>query len=233
VPEPDGLDAVPWSRLEHAFGSADDVPEMIRDLRSPSEREREEALEALRTTIWHQETVYSATPHAVPFLARVALDEAVDSTTRLWLVHLLAWISASKGRNAVGRRTQLEHVHAAREALAAFLPRFEAWLEVEEDENLAVAAVALVGLFPERRAEAAPAIRRLLARESDPRRALFYRVALIALGEDEQLDVSELPDDYFDDEARDELAAALAAREDPPQTARRALGELAGHASDL
>jgi hypothetical protein len=58
-------------------------------------------------------------------------------------------------------------------------------------------------------------------------------VALIALGEDEQLDVRELPDDYFDDEARDELAAALAAREDPPETARRALGELAGHASDL
>jgi hypothetical protein len=125
VPEPDGLDAVPWSRLEHAFGSADDVPEMIRGLRSPSEREREKALEALRTTIWHQETVYSATPHAVPFLARVALDEAVDSKTRLWVVHLLAWISASEGRNAVGRRTQLEHVHAAREALAPFLPRFE------------------------------------------------------------------------------------------------------------
>jgi hypothetical protein len=32
----DGLDQVEWGRLQHAFGTAEDVPHLIRALQSPS-----------------------------------------------------------------------------------------------------------------------------------------------------------------------------------------------------
>ena len=59
-----GLDDVLWSTLEHAYGPADDVPEILRDVA----RGDTEAVGALYGNIWHQGTVYPATSKAVPFL---------------------------------------------------------------------------------------------------------------------------------------------------------------------
>jgi hypothetical protein len=233
VPELAGLDEVPWADLEHAFGSAEDVPAMVRALLSEAAPDREAALEELRTTIWHQGTVYSATPPAVPFLVQIALADGVNTETRLWLVHQLAWIAESDGRNANGERTQVTHVDAARRALLPSLPAFVAWLEREREPNLQIALAALLAQFPERATEITPVIRSVMSEDEDARRILFYRLALVALAENEPVDVTQLPDDYFDDEARGGLAAAIANGEDPPATVRRALADLAGYASDL
>ena len=76
----DGLDSVPWPSLEHAFGSASDVPGMLERL-SRGGRDSEEALDELFQTIWHQGTVYSATAEAVPFLAALAADRQLEATS--------------------------------------------------------------------------------------------------------------------------------------------------------
>ncbi|HEX7307464.1 hypothetical protein [Lentzea sp.] len=68
---PNGLDEVDWSRLTHAYGAADDVPDQLRDLLSPDAERRRKALWALNGNIYHQGTVYQATAHAVPFLLEV------------------------------------------------------------------------------------------------------------------------------------------------------------------
>ncbi|MGW2722673.1 hypothetical protein [Streptomyces sp. NPDC001492] len=69
----EGLDEVDWAELGHAYGRAQDVPGQLTALCGPDEAARESALMALSGNIFHQGTRYSASPYAVPFLARIAL----------------------------------------------------------------------------------------------------------------------------------------------------------------
>ena len=75
----DGLDQVEWSRLRHAFGTAEDVPQLLRALTSPSPDERRAAIGDLYGNIWHQGTIYEATPYAVPFLIELAASDKTPS----------------------------------------------------------------------------------------------------------------------------------------------------------
>ncbi|MFG2969638.1 hypothetical protein ACGFZS_40835 [Streptomyces sp. NPDC048288] len=65
----DGLDDRPWSSLSHAYGSAEDVPDLLRALAGA---DAEEALSELYGSVLHQGTVYAASAEAVPFLAGIA-----------------------------------------------------------------------------------------------------------------------------------------------------------------
>lgn len=66
------LDAQPWAELEHAYGSAEDVPGQLRALASADEEEAGEALGELYGCILHQGSVYEASARAVPYLAGLA-----------------------------------------------------------------------------------------------------------------------------------------------------------------
>jgi len=77
------LNEVAWENLEHAYGSAKDVPELLRKLASPDLEEFKRALHALYGNIYHQGDRYSASPHAIPFLFE------------------LAWSPGQKGRSNV------------------------------------------------------------------------------------------------------------------------------------
>jgi hypothetical protein len=85
----EGLAAVNWAALGHAYGSAEDVPWLLRQVRSTDPKVREETLRELFSTIVHQGARYSATAPAVPFL--VELATAPDTHDRAWLVNLLAY----------------------------------------------------------------------------------------------------------------------------------------------
>ncbi|MFF0449836.1 HEAT repeat domain-containing protein [Streptomyces sp. NPDC004609] len=65
------LDGVRWAELEHAYGDAEDVPDMLRGLVG-DEEQASEALDELWGSVIHQGTVYGATAETVPFLARLA-----------------------------------------------------------------------------------------------------------------------------------------------------------------
>jgi hypothetical protein len=54
-----GLDAVDWGSLSHAFGPAENVPELLGKLISEDADTRWEAYDELTNTVWHQGTVYS------------------------------------------------------------------------------------------------------------------------------------------------------------------------------
>ncbi|GLY50872.1 hypothetical protein [Lentzea sp. NBRC 102530] len=79
----DGLDQVDWARLSHAYGPADDVPAQLRDLVSPDERIRLEALSDLNGNILHQGTIYEATAAAVPFLLQALTAPECDEQPQL------------------------------------------------------------------------------------------------------------------------------------------------------
>ena len=64
----EGLDKIDWKKLEHAYGEASDVPQLIRNLASKDINLRDQALYELYGNIFHQGTRYQATPYAIPFI---------------------------------------------------------------------------------------------------------------------------------------------------------------------
>ncbi len=57
------IDSLPWSEVAHAYGVATDAPRKLRCLISADVDEREEAVNGfLYSSIFHQYTLYSATP---------------------------------------------------------------------------------------------------------------------------------------------------------------------------
>src|SRR5215510_12386600 len=89
----DRLDDIPWKRLTHAYGPAEDVPDLLRRLRTaPAEMTGEQSpLWHLYGNVWHQGTVYEATAYAVPFLIELAASPLVPD--RLGILGLLAAIA--------------------------------------------------------------------------------------------------------------------------------------------
>ncbi|MFF3018264.1 HEAT repeat domain-containing protein [Streptomyces sp. NPDC057939] len=74
-----GLDDIDWTALGHAYGSAADVPGLLRMVCGPDEEAPESAFGSLFGNIFHQGTRYSASPYAVPFLARIAVAGPVGA----------------------------------------------------------------------------------------------------------------------------------------------------------
>jgi len=89
-----GLDDVDWGSLEHAYGTAEDVPGRIRALATGDDEARAQARYWLSASIHHQGSIYSATGPAVPFLVRLACDPRTRE--RAWIVRFLADLAVSQ-----------------------------------------------------------------------------------------------------------------------------------------
>ncbi|MEU4823024.1 hypothetical protein AB0H37_14210 [Actinomadura sp. NPDC023710] len=72
----EGLEAVNWAELHHAYGSAEDVPGRLTALLSADAEERHQAHAQLRGNVYHQGTRWQASRHVVPFLTELADDPA-------------------------------------------------------------------------------------------------------------------------------------------------------------
>jgi len=86
----EGLEAINWHELEHAYGTAHDVPELLRNLASADAKSRQDALSELYSNIYHQGTVFEATVYAVPFLLELSQAEAVQDRDKIliYLAHI-------------------------------------------------------------------------------------------------------------------------------------------------
>lgn len=69
------LDDPRWHELEHAFGSASDIPELLEDLASISDSSvRAKIWEKLWTALCHQDDVFTASYAAVPHILHIAVE---------------------------------------------------------------------------------------------------------------------------------------------------------------
>jgi hypothetical protein len=151
----DDLDAVDWSRLEHAYGSAEDVPGLLRDLAGGDR----EALSTLYGNIWHQGTIYEATGHAVPFLVHMldlpsadpgdvlGLLTSIAEGTSYHAVHQRLLPRSERDSDEVAEQIETEagHVAAAVRAVAAGLPVYLRLLGSHPDDDVRAAAAHLIG----------------------------------------------------------------------------------------
>ncbi|MBD1920766.1 hypothetical protein H6F77_06665 [Microcoleus sp. FACHB-831] len=88
------LETINWHQLTHAYGSADDVPELIRNLASDNADIRGKAINELYSNICHQGTVYEATSYAVPFLIELLQSETVQDKDEI--LTLLAYLAQGR-----------------------------------------------------------------------------------------------------------------------------------------
>ncbi|MFJ4337800.1 PBS lyase [Streptomyces sp. NPDC088915] len=85
-----GIEEVDWASLGHAYGPADDVPELLRGLASADPAERETALDGMYGAVHHQGDVYDSTLACIPFLLELVADPGVED--RGCIVELLTSI---------------------------------------------------------------------------------------------------------------------------------------------
>jgi hypothetical protein len=194
------LDAIDWATLSHAYGSAEDVPALIRNLSARDPDTRDRALSDLFSTIWHQGTVYSASAPAVPFL--IALAAHPGTPDRPGILYLLQALSegtsyieahASIGNDSIARlcaeqgsdietERQRERgwVQATHAAVSAGLPIYYELL-AEQDAEIRSYTLYLLASLHEHAADITAALRPMLVEEREPLVALSLAIALHAL----------------------------------------------------
>jgi|GEM_PF-1874592 len=74
----EGLDAINWSELHHAYGSAADVPGQIRSLTSSDTAVFDHAIWAMFGNIYHQGSRWEASPYAIPFLCELVNNKSIQ-----------------------------------------------------------------------------------------------------------------------------------------------------------
>ncbi len=89
------LDEIPWTELSHAHGSAEDIPDLLRALADPFGDWDQTLDELFGDNLLHQGTCYSATPPALPFLARMIASGALPARQRL---DLYVWLLVAADR---------------------------------------------------------------------------------------------------------------------------------------
>ena len=85
------LDKINWSKLSHAYGSAEDVPDLLRALTSTDKGIRDNAYDTLNNYILHQGDIYEVTPYTVPFLIELLEQPLVEEKEHI--LYILDWIA--------------------------------------------------------------------------------------------------------------------------------------------
>ncbi|EXK82809.1 hypothetical protein FOQG_12924 [Fusarium oxysporum f. sp. raphani 54005] len=86
-----GLDSIDWSQFSHAYGPADNVPRLLKDLQSTDPKVYKTAFDKCWSNIYHQGSRYSASVEAVPFLyALIDSPATKDHESLLYLIVSLA-----------------------------------------------------------------------------------------------------------------------------------------------
>lgn len=191
-----GMDDVPWDRLQHAFGAARDVPQILRAIADGDD----EALNELFGNIWHQGTVYEATPFAVPFVAELLDVNGVDHATVLHLLSSIARDSDCRDTSAGSSR-----LPDGRTAVREQAPRLLRCLENRQKEVRAVAALAIGTCLPDQHLEDA-----LVARLDRERTGLVRASVLLALRPCSAANIAVAESRFDDTDAVVRVAAALA-----------------------
>lgn len=185
----EGLTDIKWEELEHAYGDASDVPNLIQELLSEDPDVRDQALWSLYGNIFHQGTRYEATTYAIPFIFEIIrapkTEEKVDLvkfTVDLALGYPEAYlpkgpnvenwiVDAEELKNDIDSEVDdwinhIDHFIKCYKAVLKEVPTYYDCLE-NEDEDLRVMAIFALAWFRETASQSASKIRELLKNEKN------------------------------------------------------------------
>lgn len=166
----DGLHDIDWASMKHAYGSAEEVPALLRALRSPDAEERHEALNRFYSAVHHQGSVYPPTAASLPFLFELATDDATPD--RAAVVALLVSIgreSLDRGFEDDGTEIEYYPPMGCAQAIAFLRERSAKFVELARDPepDVRLAAIPGLGLFLDDAEQALAVLRERLVAERD------------------------------------------------------------------
>ncbi len=168
------LDTIPWADLTHAYGSAADVPDLIRAM--VRETEGSAFLNAwgeFVNAVHHQGSIYPATPYTVPFLLELIKAPQTPPLPRAcYLNDLASFVEGAHVHHESPSRKPWSRIVDFRlnlqlyDAVSAGL---ETYLAQLSGADVAVRAVAvyLLGMLPDQHARILPALVEAHPREAD------------------------------------------------------------------
>ncbi|MFQ6146785.1 HEAT repeat domain-containing protein [Streptomyces seoulensis] len=164
----EGLHGIDWASMEHAYGTAEEIPALLWTLRSPQAEERRKALERFYSEVHHQGDVYPCTAASLPFLFELAADRATPD--RAGIVALLVSIgreSLERGFEDDGTEIEYYPPQGYVQAVAFLRERGEEFAEFarDSDPDVRLAAIGGLGLFLDDADRAATVLRERLAAE--------------------------------------------------------------------
>ena len=137
------LDSPRWSELAHAYGNAEDIPELIRQLEGlpPSDGEREPWF-SLWSALAHQGTVYSASFAAVPHVVDALAIAPMDADGSYF--QFPAWVEICREQSAT--RVPPDLLPAYEQALAQLPALVAAAAGRPWDDGLLLCALAAIAV---------------------------------------------------------------------------------------
>ncbi|MFJ9714313.1 HEAT repeat domain-containing protein [Streptomyces sp. NPDC101234] len=164
----DGLHDIDWASMEHAYGSAEDVPALLWALRSPDAGERSKALDRFHGAVHHQGDVYPSTAASLPFLFELAADGVTpDRAAVVALVVSIGRESLDRGFEDDGTEIEYYPPTGCAQAVAFLRERGAEFAELarDADPDVRLAAIPGLGLFLDDTDRAAAVLRERLAAE--------------------------------------------------------------------
>ncbi|MBP2331074.1 tetratricopeptide (TPR) repeat protein [Kibdelosporangium banguiense] len=181
----DGLSLTDWSAVDHAYGPATDVPQLIHDLVSDDATVRAIARSELCGNLIHHGARFSATPKVIPYLIELATAPGVPDRAMIlrYLTTLLAGPFTVRDGFWIGAGSQ---GGPAQQAIATAchdvaVPGIPALLNLATGRScrVRVAAICVLGCFQVERSTIIPTLEAQAANETaDAARA----AAVFALG---------------------------------------------------
>lgn len=135
-----GLLELDWTALEHAYGSADDVPSMLRALASGDAAERASALDEFYRAVHHHGNVYDSTVASLPFLFELAAD--TDVADRGPVIELITSIGTAGDGAFGGSSTPYQEANALVRKRAE---EFVSWMADDDAAVRRATALAVAG----------------------------------------------------------------------------------------
>ncbi|MFD5015384.1 HEAT repeat domain-containing protein [Streptomyces chartreusis] len=146
----DGLHDIDWASMEHAYGSAEEIPALLTALASPDAAERHKAFDRFYGAVHHQGSVYPPTAATLPFLFELTADRAAPD--RAAVVALLVSIgreSLERGFEDDGTEIDYYPPTGYAQAIGFLRERGAAFVELarDRDPDVRLAAIPGLGLF--------------------------------------------------------------------------------------
>lgn len=135
------LDSPKWSELQHAYGAASDIPNLLRQLEGlPSSEDDREPWFSIWSSLAHQGDVYSASFAAVPHVVH-ALKQAPAKADFAYF-QFPAWVEVCRQKRSVEIPAELETDYFA--ALSELPSLVAATAEREWDSNFLCCALSAI-----------------------------------------------------------------------------------------
>jgi hypothetical protein len=166
------IDSIPWQELEHAYGSAADLPDLFKRIPKASGEALSELLEELCSRVLHQGTIYSASPAAVGVLLEL-LPSAKPADQIQFLDLLSGFCQAARQAFADGRAIACHaggdplHGEQIKNLIQTAKPGFASYLQAPAPE-LRAYAVQLLCAFADTAPDKVRIVSEQYQKETDP-----------------------------------------------------------------